>query len=131
MAGRYLSINAALRDAGMIKSRTRLHELKNAWAKASSVERRQFLDWVKSPPTKAGTPSPARPVAADRKLEPWAAKRIEEIIKNRRMQPGAVMQELGFDRLDGSLSRALKRNDRIKPSLAFAIEKWLKDNKAV
>jgi hypothetical protein len=133
MAGKYPSINAARRAAGMITGRTRLHELKNAWAKASPAERRQFLSWATS--TTAGStvrsPAPSRPIAVDQQIEPWAAKRIDEIMTKRNMKLGAIMDELGYSRLDASLGNALKNGTRIRPGMVTALEKWLSDNRTI
>lgn len=45
-AGKYRTVTEAAVAAGIKQTRTRLHELKNAWTKADGVERRAFLDWL-------------------------------------------------------------------------------------
>lgn len=130
-AGKYPSANAALRAAGLIKQRTRLHELKNAWNKASKQERREFIQWIRSSGIMPSVPSHTNPVAIDQRLRPWAVARIDEIMSRRNMKLGDVMDELGFTRLDASLGNATKNKSRIKPAMISALEKWLTDNVGV
>lgn len=138
LAGKYSSDREAFIAAGLKKSRTPLHELKNAWGKASAVERSNFLRWLKAqhaskttPTLASSSPSPSGLIAVDRRLGAWAKRRIEEIMLRRRMTYSDVMDELGFKRLNASLGRALARGDRLQPDMIDAIEKWLDTNTAV
>ncbi|MBA8841963.1 hypothetical protein [Ochrobactrum sp. RH2CCR150] len=82
------------------KPRTRLRELKNAWSKASPIEQREFLSWLRASKmvalsAKVSAPH-LSPVAADRYLVPLAVARIEEIISKRHLMLGDVMAEMSF-----------------------------------
>lgn len=59
LAGRIPSVAEARRRAGLMSARTALHELKNAWKKASNAERRQFTSCVRTgvAPTSMGRPA--------------------------------------------------------------------------
>lgn len=46
-AGKYRTIADAMFAAGLKMKRTRLHQMKNAWAKASRAEQREFLNWLR------------------------------------------------------------------------------------
>ena len=43
----------------------------------------------------------------------------------RGMSMGAVMNELGFKRLNPSLGLALSQNSRLQPDMITALEKWI------
>lgn len=130
LAGRILSVAEARRRAGLMSERTALHELKNAWRKASIAERRQFTSWAL---TGAAAPTPGakwQVVDADRRLTPRAKKRIATIMGRRGLKMGDVMAELGFKRLNASLGNALK-DTRVTASMVTPLEKWLDDNASV
>lgn len=137
VAGKYGSDREAFIAAGIKKPRTPLHELKNAWGKATAAEQRNFLRWLSARPGATTTPAsiasppPTTPVAINRRLEGWAKARIQVIMDRRTMSSGDVMNELGFKRLNPSLGLALARGDRLQPEMINAIEEWLDTNKAV
>lgn len=66
LTGKYETLGAALIAVGIRKPRTRLHELVNAWSKANSGERDEFIDWLRRtyPAALAAPSSSALPVAA-------------------------------------------------------------------
>lgn len=126
-AGRYPSVGQALVAAGLVSGRTPLHELRNAWGKATLVERSAFFEWARAKrPCRA-----ALKIAVNRYLEPAAKTRIAEIMTRRRMLMGKVISELGFKPLDASLGLALRGGARLRPALVAALELWLKDNALV
>ncbi|WP_421566335.1 hypothetical protein [Ochrobactrum sp. EDr1-4] len=135
-AGKYRSITDAALAAGLKTKRTRLHEMKNAWEKASSHERRDFVSWLHSEhgiiaqhaPTLNGMPPP---IAVGRRLLPWAKSRIEAIMLIRGMKMGHVMREIGAKPLNNSVSGALFNNTTLKPEILTALELWLDNNKNV
>jgi hypothetical protein len=45
--GKYPSVRAAAKAAGILKEATRLDKLKSLWGKASPDERAAFLAWVR------------------------------------------------------------------------------------
>ena len=61
-AGSYRSLKAACESVGVMKPRTRLHELKNAWKKATPTEQRDFLGHLH----KIGAIAPPAPAASPR-----------------------------------------------------------------
>ncbi len=135
-ARKHKTVAEAAVAAGLKKPRTRLQESKNAWVKASSSEQGDFLLWL----TGAGvslTSAPSPPpglsftVAVDRRLTPAATLRINEIIGKRHLQPGDVMAEMGYPKLNASLGRALHRGDRLQPDMITALQKWLMANASV
>lgn len=111
-AGKHGSITEAAITAGLKKSRTRIHELKNAWLKANAQERYEFGKWLLTQsgvktthPILAGA-SPS--IAIAHRLEPWAKSRIEAIMVARKMTMGDVMAEMGLKRLNASVGNALR-----------------------
>lgn len=135
-AGKHNTVAEAAVAAGLKKPRTRLQELKNAWVKASSSEQGDFLLWLRGAGvslTSAPSPTPGLPftVAVDRRLSPAAILRISEVIAKRHLQPGDVMAEVGYPKLNASLGRALHRGDRLQPDLITALQKWLTANASV
>lgn len=136
-AGKYSSLRDALMVAGIKKPRTRLHELKNAWLKATAAEQREFARWLRAQiggvtiPSATSTGSLARPIAVDRRLETWAVSRIEIIMTSRGLAMGDVMHELGFPRLNASVGMALRRGTKLQPAILIALDKWLTDNRGI
>jgi hypothetical protein len=147
--GKYSSERAAFIAAGLRSERTRLNELKNAWTKASSAEQRDFLQWLKmkvarhrSPSHAVGAISPPPPIVSSAapppphavidsagRLTPWATKRVSELIAKRGILQSDVLAEMGFKKLNPSLSLALRRGNRIHDvRLASALEKWIFDH---
>jgi hypothetical protein len=142
-SGKHASVAEAVTAAGLKKPRTRLHEMKNAWAKGSPVERDAFLRSIgatigpsltASASPVAGGPTTARIVGFDaqRQLTPAARVRIAEIMHRRGMRKSDVMDELAHDRLNPALWFALARNWRVKQSsLRSAVQDWLDANAEV
>lgn len=136
--GKYSSLREALIAAGIKQPRSRLHELKNAWLKATAAEQRDFARWLRAqigaaavlPSTPTGGRC-SRPIAVDRRLETWAASRIEVIRAKRNLAMGDVMHEMGFKRLNASLGRSLARGDRLQPDVITALENWVRVNKGI
>lgn len=134
-AGKYRTVADAAIAAGLRNRRTRLHELKNAWSKASPVEQREFLSWLRAsravvPSIAVASPSLA-PIAVNRCLVPLAVARIDEIMFKRHLKMGDVMFEMGFERLNASLGMALARGTQLQPTVIAALEKWLAANATV
>lgn len=134
--GKYSSLREALIAAGIKQPRSRLHELKNAWNKATLAERREFTRWLRirigaavlSPATGGNV---GRPLAVDSRLEMWAVSRIETIMTSRRLSMGDVMNEMGFLKLDASLAMAMRKGTRLQPAVVSALGKWLRDNSSI
>lgn len=131
-AGKYRTVTDAAFAAGLKTKRTRLHEMKNAWGKASRDEQREFLRWLHADikAKRPVTPS-SMPIAHDRKLLPDAIARVKDIMSKRRLKLGNVMDEMGFIRLDASLGMALRQKTRLQPEMIAALEKWLAANSFV
>lgn len=137
-AGKYATVTDAAIAAGLKKLRTRLHELKNAWSKATTSERDDFLKWLSGAGVTFSSPASAPPVGTgivsvtvDRKLTAPASKRIEEIMSKRRLKSGDVMGEMGYPKLDTSVSMALARGTKLRPDVISALESWLTANASV
>lgn len=135
-AGKYRTVADAAIAAGLKKPRTRLQELKNAGLKASAPEQGDFLLWLTGTGVSL-SPRPSFPaslsftVAVDRRLSPVAILRINEIIAKRHLQPGDIMAEMGYPKLNASLGRALHRGDRLQPDMITALQKWLTANASI
>lgn len=136
-AGKHRTVTDAAIAAGLKKVRTRLLELKNAWAKSDPAEQDAFLKWLKasgalsttstSSTTSAGTTG----IAIDRRLTPVASQRIELVMSKRRLAMGDLMVELGYLPLNPSVGMALARRTRLHPDVIAALERWLTANASV
>ena len=125
IAGKHASAAAAFKVAGLKKPRTRLQEMKNAWLKASPTERDEFKGFIGCTTPAVPTPLSAMPFSSDRKLSLPGVAQIKAIMLRRGMSMGAVMDELGFKRLNPSLGLALRQNSRLQPDMITALEKWI------
>ena len=125
LAGKYSSAAAAFRDAGLKKPRTRLQELKNAWSKASRAECDEFKAFIGCATPPVATPPSTAPFSSDCRLSVTVVRQIKAIMLRRGMTMGAVMDELGFKRLNPSLGLALRQNSRLQPDMITALEKWI------
>ena len=139
-AGKYPSVRQALIAAGFKNPPKHLNALKNAWARASAQERRDFLALIGASTTSPA--SPRRPATTARRsvlldarehLLPAIVARLEAIMAARRIKMGTVMSEMGFKRLDPALGNAMsgRRPTKVRPDLAKALEKWLDANKGI
>lgn len=130
--GKHAHVTDAAIAAGLKTPRTRLHELKNAWRKASAQERDEFEKWLLSEKgikvPHLNTAGAKLPIAIDRHLQPWAKSRIKAIMSIRNLQMGDVMAEMGEKRLNASLGRALSNDSRLTLPLLIALESWLQKN---
>jgi len=82
-----------------------------------------------SPTSVAATPPPLAVVDAAGRLLPWATRRINDLMAKRGIRQSDVLDELGFKKLNPSLSLALERGNRIHDArLASALEKWISDH---
>lgn len=134
-AGKYRTVTDAALAAGLKTKRTRLHEMKNAWEKATNAEKREFLTWLRASGSLGHlalvVSKPLAPIAVNRCLLPLAAARIDEIMSKRHLKIGEVMAEMGFPRLNASLGMALARGTKLQPYVITALEKWLAINSKV
>jgi hypothetical protein len=130
-AGTFRSLNEALWHVGLKVRRTRLHELKNAWVKASGADKQAFLKWLKLLASKTTAAPVASPSTLDGYLQPWAKTRIQVIMTTLKLDNGEVMDELGIPRHDTSLWMALSRKARIRSTMITALDKWLHSNAAI
>lgn len=135
--GKFKSVRSAAIAANLIKEPTKLDALKRAWRKATSDEQKEFLRWVRSTlkPVPARKP-PSRPIVdSDGYLVEWAAKRIDEIQRKRKLSDREVTAELALKPLDTSLWSALRPGPRgkskIRPEVVAALDKWLSDNRGI
>ena len=140
--GKYQTITEAAIAAGLKKPRTRLHELKNAWAKASLSERKAFVAWLTAsravasgtttPNTSAPSPT-GPPVNSDGFIEPWAKQRIDDIKTKRGISVRTIRDEMGLKSSDTSLESALQTHgSRLRRQTTIdALVKWLASQSGV
>lgn len=112
--------------------RTRLEKLQNSWSKASVEERVRFFVWLRQQDDQAGgagtglggSPDFA-PIASGRYLLPSAISRIRARMAERGLSAADLMAEIGFERDDPSLARALEGNASLRLAVVAALEGWL------
>lgn len=112
--------------------RTRLEKLQNSWTKASVEERVRFLVWLRQQDDQAGGAgtglgdlSGFAPIASGRYLLPSAISRIRARMAERGLSAADLMAEIGFERDDPSLARALEGNASLRLAVVAALEGWL------
>lgn len=123
--GKHKTITEAALAAGLKRRRTRLHELQNAWLKATHTERRDFLKWLKA---SAGTGKPLASQSvftSDHHLELWAKKRIEYIMQSRGITARSIRDQIGIPAKDTSFESAMTGRRILNQSTRDVIEQWL------
>lgn len=134
LAGQHKSVRAASVAAGLVKAPGKLNLLKNSWKKATAIEQRDFIRWIRSS-TPTATTKAVRPVVnSDGHLLTWSKKRIHAIMTGRSLDHTGTMREMGMNPRDTSLWSALRggnRPTRIGGPLVVALEKWLQANRSV
>lgn len=131
LAGK-LSVAEARKLAGLGGTRTRLHELKNAWTKATPQERSDFLSFAGlGPPTTLPASAPGSAFDGDGMMLDWARRRIPEIMARRDMKSADLAEELGLKRSNTSVMMAISRDHKLAPNTATEVNRWLTKNASV
>lgn len=126
LKGIHRTLADALIVAGMRKPRSRLHELKNAWDKASQPERDEFIRHIGGSPPVATTSSRLpMPFLVHRRLTSPAIAAIMKFMDDRKLKMGEVMVLIGRDSLNASVGMALQRNTKIRQDLGKDLETLL------
>lgn len=112
--------------------RTRLEKLQNSWTKATVEERVRFLVWLRQQNDEPGeghgdlsSLAGFAPITSGRYLLPSAISRIRMRMAERGLSAADLMAELGFERDDPSLARALEGNASLRLAVVAALEGWL------
>lgn len=141
LAGRFKTPAEAFVAAGLRKSKTALDLLRSAWSKASATERDAFKGMIGCIATRSSAvilhpsfaaavvPTTASPKKGMGHLAPTLASEVRAIMDRRNLKVGDVMHELGVNRLNASLGRALHRGDKVQNDLITALEAWADRNK--
>jgi hypothetical protein len=124
-AGRIKSVRQAAAKAGLIHLPGRLDALKRDWAKATPVERSDFLNWIKS--SRTGLKKRPVSIIADPsgKLTPRAIAFIRDWTKTNRATPGQIMKQLGYKNYDYRLAQSLKGRVGLPADVLAALGPWL------
>lgn len=127
-----MTVSAARKQAGLGAERTRLHELKNAWTKATPDERRAFRDWLRGPVSGTAATRPVKTAFnRDGLMLVWARKRIADLMDRRGLSSGQLALELGLDPRNTSVMMAVRRSTKLAPATAAAVDIWLATNRGV
>jgi hypothetical protein len=121
VAGKFQSFAAARRAAKLVSPRTRLHELKNAWTKATKAERDEFVLWIKSSRSLASRAA----IDSAGRLTPWGKQQVKAIMDRRHLRMGDLLSELGLNRLNPSIGQALARDTRLAAAVATVLQRWI------
>lgn len=125
-----MTVSAARKAAGLGAERTRLHELKNAWTKATTDERRAFFDWLRGlGAATAAIPPGKTAFGRDGVMLAWARKRIAELMVRRGMSSGHLSRELGLLSRDTSIMTAVRRKVKLAADTAKKVDRWLAANR--
>lgn len=131
LAGK-LSVAEARKLAGLGGARTRLHELKNAWTKATPQERSDFLSFARlGPATALAAGAAGSAFDTEGIMLDWARRRIPEIIARRDMKSADLAEELGLKRSDTSVMMAIRRDYKLASNTATEVDRWLMRNAGV
>lgn len=121
-AGRIASLKESLHMAGLKEPKPRLRQLQKIWHKATPEEQQAFGRWLLA---SGNLPAPPGAIATGRYLLPETILRLEDIMKTRRLTPGAVMVEMGFDAGDPALGLAMARHSSLRLVVIAALTRWL------
>ena len=127
-AGKYKTVEKALIASKIKVKRTRLQEMLNAWAKATSAEQAAFRRAIGCAPPVVGVPAPAATpalFAVDRRLQPRAVVAVQAIMARRVIKMGDVMNELGRKRLNTSVGMALSQGSLLQQDMIDDVEAWV------
>lgn len=134
LSGKHRTVRDARRAAGILSERTPLHELNNAWRKASAVERQAFRASIGSssgPPAPSSGSHPPSAVDIHGHLTPGAVARIEQILSRRKIDLKAARAQMGLSPHNQALSMAIIRNWKINAPTAARLDAWLAANISV
>jgi hypothetical protein len=98
--------------------------LKREWKRATTREKNEFVAWTKGRKTASAAPSMPIIDAAGH-LKPAVIRFIRGWTSDKRITPGRVMKEMGFNNFDYTLSHALKRGAPIRSVVIAPLESWL------
>jgi hypothetical protein len=120
-----LSVRAASAKAGLVHLPTPLGILKREWKKASLVERREFVVWLKAGGAKASSAS-FKPIADKAgRLRPEVRKFLSDWVKANKSKPGRIMKSIGFKVFDPTLSQAIYGGHWLRPAVIPKLASWL------
>jgi hypothetical protein len=134
MDGKYRTINAACRAARMTTAPTPLQILKREWKKATKVERDSFLAEIgaviSSRPTVKSSKviTPLCITAVDGRLLPAVAKILAEWLSTNKARPARIMEQMGLNVYDYTLSQAIKSNGVPSSEIPGPLTGWLAKN---
>ncbi len=121
--GEFETVRAACIDAELIKPRTRLMELKNAWEKASASERKAFVAWAKERLKPA--PAPTAFLGPDGRLTEPAIAWIDKKMVEKGLKLGELMRKTGRNPYNASLGNALRTGTRPDPEMVDDVKEEL------
>lgn len=130
-AGKIASVRQTAIAAGMIKPSSRLKALKREWRRSSVRERREFMEWLKIGGSSAGLIPGHLPslLGGDGKLTRTAVLLLQDEMNARGVTSGAVMQAMGYGKLDPKLGFALQRRWKVTPEMLRRLQDWLRSKK--
>lgn len=128
VAGKYPSVRAACIAAGLVAAPSGFLLLKRAWTKATSRDRREFLNWLKSGAPRKRSTAPSTPpsiVDTHGRLTPAATRFITDWIMRHRTTAGQILKQIGYKNFDWRLSYALKREFVLPHDIIVRLQDWL------
>lgn len=96
-----------------------------AWQKAFGSEWLEFVGWLKTTYGTSQYSSSERVFTKDNYLEPWAKKRIDEIMQSRGITARSIRDQIGIAAKDTSLESALRGLRILRQPVREKIEQWL------
>ena len=126
-AGRILSTRQAAAKAGLIHLPTRLSALKREWKGATNVERKEFLEWLKSgsaPGIKGKEPKDPL-LDARGYLSRSAADRVWDLKRSLRLKKGQMYVQMGLKAYDWRVIGVLNGERTPTSDVLEAIRSWL------
>ena len=114
------------------KKKSPLEKLTQAWTKASSDERQQFLDFLSGQDNGNGlvgsNPKTAAPIATGRYLTRETIAETEYLMRERNLDIATLSAECGLDENDHALHRALKHGYPLRLVVVKTLQLWLTKN---
>jgi hypothetical protein len=124
------SVRQAAAKAEIIKLPSRLDGMKRHWKKISKADKDAFLDWTRTHDT-TGTPHPlvtsTSITDADGYLVPEVRKFIREWLAKTNSRPARIMEAMGANPYDYTVSAATNENHPQRPrqEIVDKLKRWL------
>ncbi len=124
-SGKIKSVRQAAAAAGLIRLPGRVAAMKREWKRASPLERKEFLEWVRATGTGLKPSTPRSIADSSGRLKPQVVSSLKDWTKRNRVTPGNIMKQIGFSNFDYRLAQALNGTGRLPSDVLARLAQWM------